>query len=70
MKINKKLTKEVNHNIGTMYELVLHNNLQLTNSVNDLKITIQNLAAAEAKLKDVIMAQQLVSNQEKLKAVN
>lgn len=65
MQINKKLTKEVNHNIGVMYELVLENNLQLTNSVNDLKITIQNLAAAEAKLKDIILAQQYITRQYK-----
>jgi len=47
-------TKEVCYNIGLLYELSLQNNLMLTESVNNLRTTIEHLSVSESKLKEII----------------
>lgn len=48
-------TKEVCYNIGLLYELSLQNNLMLTESVNNLKVTIEHLYVSENKLREIIL---------------
>ena len=48
-------TKEVCYNIGLLYELSLQNNLMLTESVNNLRKTIEHLSISESKLKEIIL---------------
>jgi hypothetical protein len=54
-------TKEITHNIGKLYETAIQSNLRLTESVDNLKITVGNLLAAENKVKDIIMAQEYLT---------
>ena len=58
--------KEVNYNIGKLYETSLESNVRLAKSVNNLKITIGNLMAAESRVKDIIMAQEFLTKKCKL----
>lgn len=64
----KSPTNEVNHQIGTLYEVSLQSNLRLTDSVNNLRITVENLMSAESKVKDIILAQEIIVKQYKLLA--
>lgn len=58
--------KEIDYTIGVLYELTLQSNLQLTESVNNLRITVGNLIAAETQLQDINLAH--VSTESKYKA--
>lgn len=58
--------KEIDNTIGILYELSLQSNLKLTESVNNLRITIGNLMSAETKVKDIVVAQQVLENKYKL----
>jgi hypothetical protein len=60
--------KEVEHSIGVLYETVLQSNIRLTGSVNNLKVTVENLMAAEVKVKDIVMAQKEIEQKYKLLA--
>lgn len=68
MKKYQSPMKEVNHNIGNLYEVSLQSNLRLTESVENLKITVKNLVSSESRVKDIILAQQMVEQRYKLKA--
>ncbi len=68
MKIQKTPFKEVENNIGKLYETSLKSNLQLTESVNNLRVTVKNLISAESKVKDIVLAQQVIEKKYKLLA--
>lgn len=52
--------KEIDYRIGRFYEAVIQSNLKMAESTENLRVTIQNLIAADARVKDLILAQQLV----------
>jgi hypothetical protein len=60
--------KEVNHNIGVLYETVLQSNTRLTSSVDNLRVTVNNLMSAEARVKDMIMAHHEIEKKYKILA--
>lgn len=57
--------KEIEYTIGVLYELSLHTNLQLTDSVNNLRITVGNLIAAETQLQDINLAHNTIETKYK-----
>lgn len=64
----KSPMKEVNNNIGNLYEVSLQSNLRLTESVENLKITVKNLISSESRVKDIILAQQIIEKRYRLMA--
>lgn len=61
----KSPSNEVNNNIGRLYEVSIQSNLRLTESVNNLRVTVENLVSAETKVKDIIMAQEFLTKKYK-----
>ncbi|MEW5821291.1 MAG: hypothetical protein AB1782_13945 [Cyanobacteriota bacterium] len=61
----KSPSNEVNNNIGRLYEVSIQSNLRLTESVNNLRVTVENLVSAETKVKDIIMAQEYLTKKYK-----
>ena len=68
MNIKISPLQEVENNIGKLYETSLKSNLHLTESVNNLRVTVKNLISAESKVKDIVLAQQLIEKKYKLLA--
>jgi hypothetical protein len=53
---------EICYNIGVLYELSLSTNIALSESVNNLNVTVSNLIAAESRVNDLVMAQEKINH--------
>lgn len=52
--------KEIDYRIGRFYETVIQSNLKMTESTENLQITVRNLIAADTRVKDLVLAHQIV----------
>lgn len=58
--------KEIDYTIGMLYELSLQSNFRLTDAVNNLRITVGNLMAAETHIRDIDTAQKAIEMRYKM----
>lgn len=55
-----KPLQEVNYRIGILYELSLQSNYRLTESVNNLKVSVNNMVTTENKLQFIVAKQDAI----------